>query len=98
MKAFPKRIQTKRQKGWRLPEGAVYVGRPSKWGNPFRVGKEGATRDEVVAMHAEWFAALDENERRALLEPLRGHDLACWCPLDGPCHADTLLKFANDQG
>ncbi len=32
---MPKRIQRKRTKGWRMPEGAVYVGRPSKWGNPY---------------------------------------------------------------
>lgn len=31
----PKRIQRRRTKGWRMPEGAVYVGRPTKWGNPF---------------------------------------------------------------
>lgn len=36
---MPERIQRKRTKGWRLPEDAVYVGRPSKWGNPFRVGE-----------------------------------------------------------
>jgi hypothetical protein len=34
----PKRIQRKRTRGWRMPENAVYVGRGSKWGNPFRVG------------------------------------------------------------
>lgn len=34
----PKRIQRKRTKGWRMPEGAVYVGRPTRWGNPFVVG------------------------------------------------------------
>lgn len=33
----PKRIQRKRTKGWRMPEGAVYVGRPSRWGNPFPI-------------------------------------------------------------
>jgi hypothetical protein len=27
---------------------------------------------------------------------LRGHDLACWCPLDQPCHADVLLELANE--
>ena len=35
---MPKRIQRKRTKGWRKPEGAVYVGRPSKWGNPYPPG------------------------------------------------------------
>ena len=34
----PKRIQRKRAKGWRMPDGAVYVGRPTKWGNPFAIG------------------------------------------------------------
>ena len=34
----PKRVQRKRTKGWRMPDGARYVGRPSKWGNPFHVG------------------------------------------------------------
>lgn len=32
-----------------------------------------------------------------LLEPLRGKHLACWCPLDQPCHADVLLEFANQH-
>lgn len=35
---MPERIQMQRTKGWRKPEGAVYVGRPTKWGNPFRLG------------------------------------------------------------
>lgn len=35
---MPQRIQRQRAKGWRMPEGAVYVGRPTKWGNPFQVG------------------------------------------------------------
>jgi hypothetical protein len=38
---MPKRIQRKRTKGWRMPEGAVYVGRPTKWGNPFDVATYG---------------------------------------------------------
>jgi len=36
---MPQRIQRKRTKGWRMPEGAIVVSRPSKWGNPFRVVK-----------------------------------------------------------
>jgi hypothetical protein len=35
----PQRIQRRRTAGWRMPEGAVYVGRPTKWGNPFKVGE-----------------------------------------------------------
>ena len=36
---MPERIQRKRTRGWRMPEGAVYVGRPTKWGNLFKVGE-----------------------------------------------------------
>jgi hypothetical protein len=91
----PQRIQVRRIKGWRLPDGAVYVGRPTRWGNPFRLGHDGATRAEVVDLFRAHFESLPQAEREALLAPLRGRPLACWCPLDGPCHADVLLEFAN---
>lgn len=86
---MPKRIQRKRMKGWKMPEGAVYVGRPTKWANPCKMRHEG---DRAHAL--AWFAAhvapnLDVRE-------LRGKDLACWCPLDRECHADVLLKLANE--
>lgn len=45
----PKRIQRKRTKGWRMPEEAVYVGRPTRWGNPFPVGP--AVYYHVLAGH-----------------------------------------------
>lgn len=85
---MPRRIQRKRAKGWRMPDGAIYVGRPTKWGNPCRVSRE---RDRAAAV--AWFRAhvaphLPVNE-------LRGRDLVCWCPLDQPCHADVLLEIAN---
>lgn len=35
---IPKRIQRKRTKGWKMPENTVYVGRPTKWGNPYKLG------------------------------------------------------------
>ena len=38
---MPERIQRKRTKGWQMPEGAIYVGRPSKWGNPWRIVRDG---------------------------------------------------------
>ena len=37
---MPKRIQRKRTKGWRMPADAIYVGRPTKWGNPDKIGDE----------------------------------------------------------
>ena len=96
----PKRIQRKRTKGWRMPEGAVYVGRPSRWGNRWRVDEplgrallwDPATVVELFRIDARYApkAAVE-----AWVAPLRGHDLACWCPLDQPCHADVLLELAN---
>lgn len=116
MKA-PQRIQLRRTKGWRKPDDAVVVARPSRWGNPFRVidaVEWGAARDEehavavVVASFRLWLAGSnrdwmgpESNERRRWmldhLNDLRGHDLACWCPLDQPCHADVLLELANGE-
>ncbi|WP_082083840.1 DUF4326 domain-containing protein [Gordonia sihwensis] len=131
----PKRIQRKRVKGYRMPAGTIYVGRPTKWGNPFGVVREGGfmwvepggTRivcstdratnmrerhQEAVDLYRAWMA---DSQCRPMvangrfsgtlyynqgvlggdLETLRGHDLACWCPLDLPCHADVLLELAN---
>ena len=92
----PKRIQRKRTKGWRMPEGAIYVGRPTLWGNPFT-----GERKRVVELFERYVKlALSDNRKHApwledYLAPLRGHDLACWCPIDQPCHADVLLRLAN---
>jgi Domain of unknown function (DUF4326) len=83
-----KRIQRRRTKGWRMPEGAVYVGRPSRWGNPFR--KFSALGN--VSLYSQW-ARSQCRFWPDFLEPLRGHDLVCWCPLSAPCHADVLLEL-----
>lgn len=90
----PQRIQRKRTKGWRMPEGAVYVGRPTMWGNPFFVQFFGA--EKAVASFKEWATAQGDYVRFARKQ-LRGHDLACWCPLNAPCHADVLLEIANQN-
>jgi hypothetical protein len=84
------RIQRKRVKGWRKPENAVYVGRPTKWGNPFKVKEFGL--EESLKKYRDW---LEERliEDPDFLEPLRGKDLACWCPLNQPCHADVILEM-----
>ena len=97
-----KRIQRKRTKGWKMPEGAIYVGRPTIWGNPFDMS-HGETRRSVVTWYRVWLAGKknkigsDLLRKRVLsrLSELRGKDLACWCPLDQPCHADFLLEIAN---
>jgi hypothetical protein len=118
----PKRIQRKRTKGWRMPEGAVYVGRPSRWGNPWaietfmggwsvdvlrgagRANHLGVFETERAARQAAvdrfrsemlWDFSRFADLREDYLWQLRGRDLACWCPLDQPCHADVLLEMAN---
>lgn len=98
----PHRVQLKRTKGWRLPPNTVVVSRPSRWGNPFKVGEliqwpSGAWRKRTHEQAVEQFRRLAINWcwRPEELAELRGKNLACWCPLDQPCHADVLLELAN---
>ncbi len=73
------------------PPYDVYVGRPSEFGNPFEIGRDG-TRSEVIQKYREY--VLGSSRLMAKLSSLRGKTLACWCaPL--PCHADVLLELAN---
>jgi len=83
------------------PKDAVYVGRPTKWGNPWSHSALSAaryhvpTRADAVAGFKHSFLANPELMDAARKE-LRGKDLVCWCaPL--PCHADILLEFANAE-
>jgi len=85
-----KRIQRKREKGWRMPPNTVYVGRPTKWGNPF-TGDNAVNNFEIMILSK----MLDDVNFKKKLEELKGKNLACWCPLNKPCHADILLKIAN---
>ena len=98
---MPKRIQRKRTKGWKMPENAIYVGRPGRWGNPFKPGDldlDGSRMNLTVALnrYRARIAWMRDHEELNLAE-LQGKDLACWCPLDQPCHADVLLELANDD-
>lgn len=73
---------------------AVYIGRPSKWGNPFAIGKDG-TRPEVIIKYREWLMG------KPLLiasvkKELKGKDLVCFCA-PAPCHGDVLLEIANTE-
>ena len=98
---MPKRIQRKRTKGWRMPAGAVYVGRPTKWGNPYdwkKMGrKESLNRYRGCMAYAQFSTrmAKEDTPTDIIRKELGGKDLACWCPLDQPCHADVLLEIAN---
>lgn len=88
----PQRIQRKRTKGWRMPEGAVYVGRPTKWGNPFTVGGNPSRFSTALPQTCETVEAAVECyryfasqwmriTRGEWIHGLRGKHLACWCPL-----------------
>lgn len=72
-----------------IPPGAVYIGRGSKWGNPFIIGKDG-TRTEVIEKYHSYL--LGKPELLKCLPELFGKDLVCFCsPL--PCHGDILIKL-----
>lgn len=75
-----------------IPSGAVYIGRPSKWGNPFTMGDDG-TRDVVVAKYEEWIRTQPQLLEAAKRE-LAGKDLVCFCA-PKKCHGDVLLAIAN---
>jgi hypothetical protein len=113
-----------------MPENTVYVGRPTRWGNPWqivpvddtrfafsdaadvigpngtslgrfdRIGRGGphsgayywATRQYDADLHAGLIPTITIAD---VVRELAGRDLACWCPLELPCHADVLLKVAN---
>lgn len=78
-----------------MPPRTVSVARPGRWGNPFRVGHEVATATEAVRSYRNIMEAHMTPELRSDLKGLRGRNLACWCALDQPCHADVLLELAN---
>jgi uncharacterized protein DUF4326 len=84
------------------PTDAVYVGRPTKWGNPYSHLPSHdpnvilvPTRADAIRLYQDWFLTTDAGKRLLdQLEQLRGKHLVCWCaPKD--CHADFLLELAN---
>lgn len=107
----PRRIQRQRAKGWRMPPNTVYVGRPTVYGNdwdPRDADAYWVPRQDwkawAVAKYREdferrgWIGYIASERFMHLGEiqaALRGKNLACWCPLDEPCHADVLLEIAN---
>lgn len=109
--ADAQRIRLSRAKGWRKPEGAITVARPGPWGNPFVVGTYGTAAECVAQFAVLARGYIDIGTSRAPVEDqiatakrirdhiceLSGHDLACWCRLDKPCHADVLLDLASGR-
>lgn len=82
------KVYNKRQ--GHIPFGAVYVGRPSKWGNPYEIGKDG-NRAAVIEKYRAYLAS---SHLCNDLHELRGQNLVCWCA-PAACHADILLEQAN---
>lgn len=112
---IPKRIRRSRKRGWRMPKNTIYVGRPTKFGNPYYVnpvmrlgdpdplyavfGPEGRQigqayydQKDAAQYAVELFAEMVNGED---FSEIQGKNLACWCVCGEPCHADVLLKLAN---
>ena len=103
---MPQRIQRKRTKGWRMPENTVSVTRPGRWGNPFVVGCCPAEFSSSLPYECNSIEAAVECFRYLAItyiditggewiSKLRGKNLACFCKIGDPCHADVLLELAN---
>lgn len=72
-------------------EHTVYIGRPSKWGNPYRAGIDG-TKTEVLALYKQH--VLSTPELLNSLNELEGKTLACWCK-PAKCHRDVLVELID---
>lgn len=108
MKERPTRIQRQRRKGWRMPPNTVSVCRPGKWGNPFVIVEhwqffgikdadkntiaEFPTREEAVIASVEMYKKWLPWQIFLPFYELHGKNLACWCKVGEPCHADVLLE------
>jgi hypothetical protein len=69
----------------------IYIGRPSRWGNPFTIGRDG-TREQVIERYKAY--VLGNPALMAALPELKDKVLGCWCtPL--PCHGDVLVELAD---
>lgn len=106
---MPERVQLSRKKGWRMPPNTVKVDRSTIYGNRYVIGgfptlhidgelhdvPDAATAVRLHREELEYRIQKSPGATRAMLEPLRGKNLADWCALDAPCHADTLIEVAN---
>jgi hypothetical protein len=99
----PHRVQLKRSAGWKMPANTLKVDRTTRWGNPFTIAECGSVA-VAVAQHGRWMrgeiaapGGVEPPTREVLRAALGGRNLACWCALNGPCHADLLLTLANPR-
>ena len=71
----------------------VYIGRGSKWGNPFKIGIDG-TREDVIEQYRDWIQT--QSHLLNSLEELRGKTLGCFCSPQA-CHGDILVELVNND-
>ena len=79
---------------WRKEEYDVAIFRPTKWGNPFKIGEHG-TRKEVIEKYEEYIR--NNPELMSALPEIDGKILGCWCLDFQPCHGDVLIKLVNEM-
>ena len=101
--AKPQRLTLSRSKGFNLQAAsratnglkAVMVARPSRWGNPFVIGRDG-TQAQCVERFSTWLAQPEQEAlRREARAALTGRNLACWCASGAACHGDILLDLVS---
>jgi hypothetical protein len=72
----------------------IYIGRPSAWGNPFEIGKDG-NREEVITKYKEWIST--QQDLLDKIHTLEGKTLGCWCSPKA-CHGDVLVDLVTNKG
>ena len=93
-----KRVQRLRSKDYKTPPNTKYVGRPTIFGNPHKVGEGGVTdAKSAVGLYRADLEAMQKNNLpkfEGLMQGLVGYEnISCWCPIGTPCHADVLIDF-----
>jgi hypothetical protein len=81
-----------------MPRNSIYVGRPTKWGNSWKIGDDDPYEKEkvkTIQRCVDLYRRCMEYRSKDYFKELHGKNLVCWCPLDQPCHADVLLELAN---
>jgi hypothetical protein len=93
---MPRRIQLSRKRGWRKPPNTISVARPSIWGNPFKATEDYPV-ERAIADYEKWLHTDPKGLKIlcAAKAELPGKNLACWCKIESPCHADVLLRAMN---
>ena len=101
----PVRIQRKRTKGYNMDSASrainglpcFYVGRPGIFGNPYQSPRDGTPEECVAKFEEYWRGSGNLRLKRFIMDStLRGKNLSCFCATDQACHADVLLKIANE--